>query len=249
MNNNNRLVDIVLIIILYVGISTLPINLMTSDMFIHYVIEIILMVIVLLFIFMFTRRNPYIKPPLDKPNKKYSLLLLPTIVVAFSNVIYALILKEKAISTFSTIDIPRGIFIVILVVVEEVIFRWYLMGYLSDKKPLIRILISSGVFALCHLTHFFSSFNPIDLIIVVYTFGLGIVLGFIFEYGKNIYLCIVVHAAFNLINDLIFTNLFSVSSTLWYYLINIFVALFVALYIVIIYFVFIKEKPVKTDLN
>ncbi|MCR5309630.1 MAG: CPBP family intramembrane metalloprotease [Bacilli bacterium] len=130
---------------------------------------------------------------------------------------------------------------------EEYIFRMILIDNLDDsEKPMIKIIIAASIFAACHLTHFFSSFNPADLIIIVYTFTLGIVLGMIYVFGGSFWYCVLFHFIFNMMNyDFADYIVYGEGTEVSYYLINIAIGAIVAIYLVIIYFSFLHKKEQK----
>mgnify|MGYP003336768338 CR=1 FL=1 len=120
---------------------------------------------------------------------------------------------------------------------EELIFRIILQGNLrEDRNHLVRILISSGAFALCHLTHFFSTFNPGDLMIVGYTFGIGFVLGIMYEFTGSFTLIYLFHGLYNMINNnLAETWITYGKDDSAFFVANIIVAVTAAIYLVSIY--------------
>lgn len=243
--NKTELIDLAIIIILFIGVSTFPVGLLVKDPLWYYVIESLLMIAVLLFLFLYARRHTYLYPEQNRFRKKALLLLLPSLLIVGSNFYYALILREPFAPSFEGYHAVQIIFIISSVIVEELIFRYFLLGNLTHENKMIRILIAAGIFALCHLTHFLSSFNPVDLIIIVYAFGLGIVLGMVYCYTNSLIPCIVLHLLFNLINDFMFERLFNVSNLLWYYLINVFVAVIVGIYLLVIYLIKLRKNPVE----
>ena len=245
--SRNRIVDIALIIIFYIGVSTFPTGLITNNPYIYYGVEIALYVACLLFIILYGRRQEGLIQKFPRMNLYNFFLLLPVVVICISNFIYAWSFKEAFEPRFDYSDILAVIHIILVVIVEELIFRHILIANLEHDNKLIRIVISAGVFALCHITHFLSSFNPADLVIIVYTFGLGLVLGFMYCYGNCLYACMGLHFLFNLCNDFLFERLYYVNNTLWYFLINIFVAVAMGLYIFAIYMLQLRKNPAELD--
>ena len=187
----------------------------------------------------------YLKPEKAPTDYKVLLLFIPVVIVAISNFIYAWCLKETVHPLFNWSNPLQILFIALLVTVEELIFRYLLLGNITKGKPIIRIIIAAGIFALCHLTHFFSTFNPADLVVVAYSFGLGLVLGLIYYYSHNLIVCVGLHFLFNFCNDFLFVRLYSVSNLLWYYLINGFVALVIGLYILAVYLLKLRKNPAE----
>ncbi len=247
--NKARIIDSAILTILLIGVSTFPVNLLVQDLFWYYFIEALLMLAVLIFILFFENRHPETNPPKQEFCLLNFLLLLPAALVAFSNFFYALILGEPLVMSFGWYSIPHFAFIVLNVIVEEYIFRKHLLGNLTHPKKIIRILISAGIFALCHLTIFFSTFNPFDLIVVAYAFGLGMVLGLIYCYAHSFIACIGLHLMFNLFNDFLFEHLYNVNNVIWYYLINVIVAILVGVYLLLVYLLELRKSPANLDLN
>ena len=247
--DRSRVLDSAILIILLIGVATFPTNLLVKDVFWYYTIEALLMLAVLVFILFYENRHPEIVPYKRSFNLTNFLWLLPVILIPFSNFFYALFFQETAQPMFALYNIPQVAFISINVVVEEYIFRRHLLGNLTHPKKIIRILISAAIFGLCHITRFLSTFNPLDLIVVVYAFGLGMVLGLIYCYTNSFVACIVLHLLFNLVNDFLFISLFGVSNILWYYLINVIFAVIVGVYLLLVYLFVFEKKPSITRLN
>ena len=243
--NRARIIDSAILTILLIGVATFPVNYLVHDLFWYYFIEALLMLAVLLFILFFEVRHPETNPPKKRFNLSNLLWLLPSVLVAFSNFFYALILKEPINSTFGLYSIPHVAFIVLNVIVEEFVFRKHLLGNLTHPKPIVRIVISAAIFALCHLTLFFSTFNPASLIVVAYSFGLGMILGLIYYYTNSLIACIGLHLMFNLFNDFLFEHLYGVNNVLWYYLINLFVAVIIGVYLLLVYLLKLRKNPAE----
>ena len=84
--------------------------------------------------------------------------------------------------------------IVLRAVIEEMFFRMIIFNMLRYKKPIVRILSSAGIFALFELIGFFQTFEIVSTLIDMgMAFIIGIFLGFIREYTKSIYPCMVFH--------------------------------------------------------
>ena len=243
--NKSRLIDQIILIVLLIGVSTFPVTYFVHDFFWYYTIEALMMLAVLLFILYFDKKHVDIYGYHKKINWINVLWLLPAITVAFSNLIYALFLKEEPVNGFGWFSIPHAAFIILNCAVEEYIFRKHLLGNLTHPKTIIRILISAAIFAACHLTIFFSTFNPLSLVVVAYTFGLGMVLGLIYCYTNSLGACIIFHVMFNMLNDFLFESLFFVNNPLWYYLINAIITVIVGIYLFIVYWFKLRKNPAE----
>ena len=241
----NKIIDIALIGLLYIAVCTFPIGLITKVYIFYFLFESLLLLAMLLFIILFVRTRAYLKPDERRIDYKTLFLFIPVVVVAISNFFYAWIFKEPVYPVFEWANLLEVLSIALLVIIEELIFRYLLIGNMERGKPIVRIVIAAGIFGLCHLTHFFSSFNPVDLIIVVYTFGLGMLFGIIYYYTRCLIACIGLHFLFNFCNDFLFARLYSVSDALWYYLINGFVALAIGIYVLVLYLVKLRKNPAE----
>ena len=126
---------------------------------------------------------------------------------------------------------------------EELIFRAIFISNSNYKTKLTTIIVSAAVFGVCHLTNFLSTFNPASLLMVVYTFLLGLMLGCIYVFTGSYIFVASLHFSFNLLNDVLFEALVPNVTNIWFYLLsNTIVTLFVAAYLVIIY---LKKKGEK----
>ena len=239
----SRLIDEIILIVLLIGVSTFPVNYFVHDMFWYYTIEALLMLAVYLFLLFYEKRNPQINPIMGRFNLTNFLWLLPAFIICGSNFFYTLTGKTLFSPSFELYSIPHAFFIIFNVLVEEIIFRKHLLGNLHHPKKIIRITIAAAIFGACHLTTFLSTFNPYDLIVVAYAFGLGMVLGLFYVYTNSLIACIALHLSFNMINDYLFGYMFLVAAgDIWYYLINLFVAIGVGIYLAIIYFFRLRDS-------
>lgn len=87
-------------------------------------------------------------------------------------------------------------FFLLTMVMEELIFRYYLIGFLLNFFSVIMaILISSIIFSLYHIHTWFSYKNVrITMIYIGYSFFMGLFLGFILV-SVGIFLCILIHGS------------------------------------------------------
>lgn len=164
-------------------------------------------------------------------NRRAFLFLLPTFLVCFSN--YFVLISGFSLN--NQIDSSRISLLVLLnvfiVVNEEAIFRYFAMDLYREKGTLFRLFIPSLIFALAHLSRFFSTFNAFDLISVAYAFGLGLLLNVMYIFTHSFIPGLALHFLFNLCNDIILTTFFAYQSALAFVLINIGVVLVVILYL------------------
>ena len=240
--NKSKIIDFAIIILLYVGIAAFPVNLLTANIAVQFIIQIFLLILLIVFLFFFLKNKPYIDENSKGFDLKNFLLLSPIFLVCFSNYFYALIFKENITLTFGWTDLLEIVSIILIVVIEEIIFRYLLLTNIETKNPIVKIVISSAIFGLCHLTVFLSTFEPVNLIVVLYSFGIGMILGILYYYTHRLVVCISIHFAFNLFNDFFFLRLFNVSNNLWFYLTNGIIALLIGSYLVVVYFLKLRKE-------
>ena len=232
----NNLIDFLIIVLVYIALSCIPFGLFIDKDSLSWLIitlQIAVQVLLLVFIILFTKFKTKLNYKDGKIIWINTLLLVPTLIVCFSNLIN---LKIANLPIFfdNNLDLYLSIGLTLLVVInEELIFRLLFINNLEIKNKLLVILLTAGVFGICHITHFFSTFNPSDLLIIVYTFLLGLLLGFAYLFSKSIYPCIAIHLLFNLFNNILFPY-FSLE---WLYiLLTAIIALVTGGYVLTLYF-------------
>ena len=239
----NKIYDLLIIILIYIGLSCIPFNLLyISPIFVTF-FQILSQIITFLLILFILRKSP-LKVSIKKTNSKNVILFIPLVIVCFSNFFCLLMPESKLILSFN-FQLLLDIFLSVAIAWnEEYIFRLILIDNLdSGNDSFKNILISSAIFALCHITHFLSSFNPVALIDVIYTFGIGIVLGFIYIYSDSLIFAFIFHAIFNIINNNLSLAWIQYGDNLFlYYLINVIVALVAAVYLLIVYMIKLKKS-------
>ena len=203
----NQLIDFLIIVLVYIAFSCIPFALFIRDENLSWLIltlQIVIQIGILVFIILFTKFKTKLNYSQGKINVINTLLLIPTLAVCFSNLVNLKVANET-ISIAVNLDLFLSILLTIFIVVnEEIIFRLLFINNLEKKNNLLIILLTAGVFGLCHITHFLTSFNPADLLVIVYTFLLGLLLGFAYLFTKSIYPCIIIHFLFNLFNNILF---------------------------------------------
>ena len=234
----NKLIDFLIIVLVYIALSCIPFGLFIDKDSLSWLI-ITLQVLLLVFIILFSKFKTKLNYKDGKIMLVNTLLLMPTLMVCFSNLI-SLKIANLPIIFDNNLDIYLSIGLTLLVVInEELIFRLLFINNLEIKNKLLVILLTAAVFGICHITHFFSTFNPSDLLIVVYTFLLGLLLGFAYLFSKSIYPCIAIHFLFNLFNNIFFPY-FSLE---WLYiLVTTIIAIVTGGYVLTLYFVKLNRE-------
>lgn len=241
----NKLIDFLIIILVYIGLSCFPFGLIIRDETLSWLIltlQIVVQVGLLAFILLFTIFKTELNYKNGKINIVNTLLLLPTLIVCFTNLIN-MRAANVAYGVIGNVNLILNIVLTLFVVVnEEIIFRLLFINNLEIKNKILVIFLTAGVFGICHITHFLTSFNPVDLLVIVYTFLLGLLLGFAYLFTKCIYPCIVIHLLFNLFNSVLFPY-FSLDWT--YILITAIIVVIVAIYVILLFIIKMNKEKVQ----
>ena len=160
--------------------------------------------------------------------KKGTLLCLPLLLVCFGNL---LSLIGKPMATLDQTAFLRQLFFTLATVLaEETIFRVALMGGLRQTRfAKWEIPLSALIFGLCHLTGLFSGAVLPTLAQVGYTAALGLLLAVAYRVG-GFSACFLLHFFFNLFQNDLFTLLGGGSWDALFFILNIGLYAFCALY-------------------
>ena len=184
-----------------------------------------------------------------RTNIKNVILLLPLFAVAFCNLFYMTVVEGNQFTMrWDDINFLLQLLVILLTAFsEELVFRYIIQKNLRIRSKFGKIMIASSIFALCHILTIVarwdllvpSSWNYFDLSMIVYTFYVGVCLGFLYEYTNNIVLPIIFHFIFNFVNDL----WFYVQEWNIPYFINVLCfAIFGVAYMCLFYFVLTKRE-------
>lgn len=242
----SKLLDTLILILIYIGISCLPFDLFGIKGTLQLIFQI-LGQFVIFFLFRLVLKKSPLKFKERTYNRTNMIFFIPVFILCFSN-FFNLLNPDNYLNFTFSINLLLAILLSFCVAFnEEYLFRSVIIDNIeSSEKPIVKVIISASIFAACHLTVFFSSFNPLDLIQVVYTFGLGIVLGLMYVYGECLWYCVLFHFAYNTINGNLAGEWIKYPNLNYlYYLINALVGLVVAGYLFAIYF--LKLKNSKTE--
>lgn len=241
-----RFLDILLFALLFIFINSFPVDLFNISYLYQLIIKIglrFLLVLYYIYILWSNRINIF-----KFANYRRGLLFLPFIVICFSNLIACGISGAKlGVGSSSTIIILITIYHLFGVMCEEFLFRLFIQNSLVNSSSLKRIFGSAAIFALFHLLNMVNV-SSVDalvnvLIQVVYAFGLGLVLAFIYEYTYSIPLCIGFHFIFNFFNLVFVENIYSVYMTdQAKYLTAIVIGVAAAIYGVVLYFFILNRN-------
>lgn len=239
-----NVLDILLVSLIFLFLVSFPFELWIKSSFYLCLAQTLARMTFIAFLLIYNHFKKLVTIPICH-FKKTDLFLLPLLPILFCNFYYLL---EKGNGFQITLDETFFIQIVFQISValsEELLFRSFIQNCLSLKKTLTRIFVSSLIFALFHLTYFFSSFNLISLFIPLYTFGLGFLLGFIYEWSEKNFLYISgYHFLFNLINQVLYVYMLNVEENYLFYVNAVCVGAFGAIYL--IFLLFLSKKVNKS---
>ncbi len=244
--DRNLLLTTLYLLCLYLACLFLPYEKMTSFYLYQILIKTGFLCIVLFLCLMETRKNS--TKHIKKIHMTDYFLLLPFLLPCFSNLIYAL---GYSVPKANSVDIGllfSNIFLALVsVIIEEMIFRYYLVFLFSSlfqKKKYkigLTIFFSALCFSLLHVINFTSGNYLGTLFQIGYTFFLGIILGYFACEIENIYLPIIGHFLFNLINMILFNSLFNMTEyTLTYACVSLAFGAIAILYFVL--FVYLRKR-------
>ena len=241
------LTDILIAILIFVFVNAFPVDLFRLSPLWQLAVQTGLRLLLLAYYIYILIKN---RVNLFKfANYRRGLLFLPFLLVCFSNIIAAGIAGSKFTLE---VDAPYLSLIIIYhligVIIEEIVFRFIIQSSLVRTSSIKRILASAGIFALFHFINIINV-SSVDALIplliqVVYSFGLGILLGFVYEYTYSIPLCVAFHFLFNFFNMIFMENIFNIYiPMLPYYLTAVVIGVITAVYAFLIYYFVLR----KTD--
>ena len=246
MNRRLSWYNALIIIFVFLILTSLPFYLFVKDQLTLYLVHIAVRLIFLGVYIILIRRYNLPSPELQKLNKK-SLLFIPFILICGSNGIVSLITKASFIGeinyTFFFLEMGLALLIAII---EELIFRVVLLNqFLMMTSKFKAMLFTSLIFGALHLFNINSIASILPTVVQsIYTFGLGMVFSLIYLDTKNVILPILLHFLFNFLNDYFFAEFFNYNWDLYFYLISAGIALVMAGYWCFIYF-YIDNRPPK----
>lgn len=241
-----KLSDVLVFALLFVFVIAFPVDLFPISGFYKLLIQIglrILILIYYIFLLIVNRINIF-----KFYNWKRMVLFTPFLLACFSNLIASAI--DGGISGIITMDSSYFILLIIyhllVAILEEFLFRLIIQSSLINASPLKRIFASAGIFALMHLLNIVN-ISSIDglvtvLIQVVYNFGLGILLGFVYEYSYSLPGSIFLHFSFNFFNTALYQYLGCGCSDFTLYMTAVVIAVILASYTFLIYRFVLSNK-------
>ena len=238
--------DILLFSLLFIFVSAFPVDLFPIEYSYQLLIQISLRLLLLgYYIYLCFKNHINI---FKFYNYKRLLLFIPFLLVSFSN----LIASGIAGGYGNPITMDGGVFSLLIIfhllvaITEEFLFRLFIQSALVNVGSLKRIFASAGIFALMHLLNIVN-ISSIDglvtvLIQVIYNFGLGILLGFIYEYSYSLLGCIFLHFTFNFFNTVLYQYLNCQCDNITFYLTAIIAGVVVGVYTILIYYFVLRRN-------
>lgn len=241
-----RFLDILLFALLFIFVNSFPIDLFNLEPIYKELIRMGLRIVLLsydIYLLWKSRINIF-----KFANYRRALLFIPFLLACFSNLIAAGVAQQTFhYSGDNSFVVVITINVLLGAILEEFLFRFIIHNSLVGASSIKRIFGGAAIFALFHLLNLVdvSNVNQLYAVLlqVVYTFGLGIMLGFIYEYSYSLPICIGFHFCFNFFNSVLVMNMFGLVIPNNYFIITaVVVAGVIAIYLPLIYFLVLRKN-------
>ena len=241
-----RFTDLLVFALLFIFVAAFPVDLFHIEETYKLLIQISLRLLILvyyIYICFVNRINIF-----KFYNLRRLLLFFPFLLARFSNLIAFGLDGANAIgSTMSSGYLSLFIIYHFLgAIVEEFLFRLFIQSALVRVGSIKRIIYAAAIYALFHLLNMVN-ISTVDglvtvLIQVAYNFGLGILLGFIYEYTYSLPACIMLHFLFNFFNTVLYKYLGCVTSNFAFYMTAVVIAVVLIAYTFLIYWFVLRRN-------
>ena len=258
MSKQKKMLYIGIALITYVLIIAFPVYLFTKDLLVIRVVELSLRVAYLAFIIVFSILTKLAKSFTGQTKFSNLFLLLPLFFVAFTNIFYLGVIKGTvtAFNPFTdAINALRFVSLMVACVEAEILFRFIIQKNITLGHKIVRILVAAAIYAITYISVTFYSemtinpetqsivfMAPIDLFEAVFQFGIGIILGFLYEYTNNLVVPIAFSVIHTISNQIIFPLRLSNNPDWPYYVTISLMGVFAAAYLCIFYFLMLKKE-------
>ena len=232
------------IICLIIFLSNIPFSLFINNKILLFILSIIFEMIAII-VLLFQMKKEKLFHEQTPINYKKILQFLPTFLICFSNFLVVYFSKSNNVLNVNLLNLFFKIVITLFnVFLEEILFRYILLHEFEERSGTFKsIFYSSLIFGAMHLLNISSLASiPGCLFQTLYTFGLGVVLGFIYIFSKNIVFPIVLHLLFNIFNDVIVSTFFIIEWNYIFFVVNISISLIMFLYLIFLYKFLTREK-------
>lgn len=196
-----KYLDYIIVFCAFIFVSAFPSNLIFKNELYAFILSLILWVLLIAGLTLYLIKKLKFKLSSAGFFSKIA-CFLPYFLLIFINLIYLKNYLNEAI-TFSYNQFDLSI-LIFRVIAEELVFRIIFNDIFKFKNIIFGILISSLFFSMTHILNLFSNSADLVLFQCVYTFLIGLVLDFIYVYGRSISLIILFHFGFNLLNQELF---------------------------------------------
>lgn len=233
-----KFIDILLFVLLLIFTSCFPYDKLGLSLLYQNIIAIGLKLLVLIYyIYVIYKNNIKV---FGIANLKSILVCLPFLIACFSNLIAFKIDGGQLVSykIDSSLFAVQIVLVLMSAILEEIVFRFFIHNSFIYVGSIKRIICSAGIFALMHLINIINV-SSVDALMslfiqVVYTFGLGLMLGFLYEYSHSLIACVGLHFLFNLFNSLLLTYFYPNTSELVQYITALVIAAVLIVYSLLI---------------
>ena len=261
---NKNFIYVLIALITYVVIISFPTYLIIpDDVVMRYVIEVILRGAYLVFIILFSILTKIAKSYTGRTKYWNMLLLAPLFIVAFFNLFYHMVVLHEPFSALGdqiahifysdgvqTYEILKFVCIILTVVEEELLFRYILQRNLLLRHKVNRILVTAAIYTACQFFAILYDFGGVFVVSQLwflafelsFIFGVGIILGFMYEYTNNIIYPIGFALLFYLCKGLLLVDSQNLVNFTYYVITYVSFSVFAIGYICLFYFLMLKKE-------
>lgn len=237
-----RFLSIFFIICISLFIINIPFHYLIKNETIIFILDLFCKIIAIAVILYLNKKDQIKKININKPKLKH-LLLLPFLLICITN-IFVGVINESYYNNIDYHYLGKQIILCLLVaIIEELLFRELLLSeFRRYSNPFLSIIFSSLIFGGIHILNITTLGSiPQCLLQALYTFLLGLLLGFTYLFTGNIIVPIFFHFLFNYINNSIAIQLFTIDWDITFFIINISISIIMLIYGFILYKIFYKE--------
>lgn len=237
MTNKYRYLSIAYVSCLLLFFSNIPYTLFFKNEFLVFILSLVSEIIaIIIFYIMIKKEN--LKHRFLSEFKFSHLSFLPFLILCFSNFFVIFYNKWQVDFDINHYEFWFNLILCIPnVILEEFIFRYLIMYEFANHTSKIKaIFYSALIFGGVHILNISSLASiPIVLVQVVYTFGIGLVVGLLYSKSdNNLIYPMIFHMFFNIFNDIL-ASLFILEWNKSFFIINSIIGILTFIYSIIIY--------------
>ena len=142
------------------------------------------------------------------PRFKPSFFCFLFVPAFLGNLISLLLFHSSEIAFDGIVLLASTLSMLFASIAEEILFRYVLFDLLEGTmRPIFKILISAGAFALIHALNFLSGMNPFEVLAQIgYAFFLGLICGLVYH-EEGFYQATFIHFIFNFLQNSLYLAL------------------------------------------